>query len=68
MNGIDPVVVATGNDWRAIEAGAHAYAASSGRYRTPFSLRASRRAGSGSRSGRREGSEKGACAGRCRDQ
>ncbi|MED6306133.1 MAG: hydroxymethylglutaryl-CoA reductase, degradative [Candidatus Thermoplasmatota archaeon] len=25
MNGIDPVVIATGNDWRAIEAGAHAY-------------------------------------------
>jgi hydroxymethylglutaryl-CoA reductase len=32
MNGIDPVVVATGNDWRAIEAGAHAWAARSGRY------------------------------------
>lgn len=32
MNGIDPVVVATGNDWRAIEAGAHAYAASRGPY------------------------------------
>lgn len=32
MNGIDPIVVATGNDWRAIEAGAHAYAARSGRY------------------------------------
>ena len=32
MNGIDPVVVATGNDWRAIEAGAHAYAARNGRY------------------------------------
>ena len=32
MNGIDPVVIATGNDWRAIEAGAHAYAARSGRY------------------------------------
>lgn len=32
MNGIDPVVVATGNDWRAIEAGAHAYACRSGRY------------------------------------
>ena len=27
MNGIDPVVIATGNDWRAIEAGAHAWAA-----------------------------------------
>ncbi len=33
MNGIDPVVIATGNDWRAIEAGAHAYAASEGQYR-----------------------------------
>ncbi|MEA4838851.1 MAG: hydroxymethylglutaryl-CoA reductase, degradative [Rhodospirillaceae bacterium] len=32
MNGISPVVVATGNDWRAIESGAHAYAARSGRY------------------------------------
>ena len=32
MNGIDPVVIATGNDWRAIEAGAHAYAAVSGQY------------------------------------
>ena len=32
MNGVDPVVIATGNDWRAIEAGAHAYAAKSGRY------------------------------------
>ncbi len=32
MNGIDAVVVATGNDWRAVEAGAHAYAARSGRY------------------------------------
>jgi hydroxymethylglutaryl-CoA reductase len=32
MNGIDPVVIATGNDWRAVEAGAHAWAARSGRY------------------------------------
>lgn len=32
MNGIDPVLIATGNDWRAVEAGAHAYAARSGRY------------------------------------
>jgi hydroxymethylglutaryl-CoA reductase len=32
MNGVDPVVVATGNDWRAVEAAAHAYAARSGRY------------------------------------
>ena len=34
MNGIDAVVIATGNDWRAIEAGAHAYAARSGTYRS----------------------------------
>lgn len=33
MNGIDPVIIATGNDWRAIEAGAHAYASLSGQYR-----------------------------------
>jgi hydroxymethylglutaryl-CoA reductase len=32
MNGVDAVVIATGNDWRAIEAGAHAYAARGGRY------------------------------------
>ena len=32
MNGIDAVVIATGNDWRAVEAGAHAYAARDGRY------------------------------------
>jgi len=32
MNGIDPVIVATGNDWRAVEAGAHAYASRGGRY------------------------------------
>lgn len=32
MNGVDPVVIATGNDWRAVEAGAHAYAARSGTY------------------------------------
>jgi len=32
MNGVDSVVLATGNDWRAIEAGAHAYAARDGRY------------------------------------
>lgn len=34
MNGIDPVVIATGNDWRAIEAGAHSYAARDGRYQS----------------------------------
>jgi hydroxymethylglutaryl-CoA reductase len=32
MNGVDAVALATGNDWRAIEAGAHAYAARHGRY------------------------------------
>jgi hydroxymethylglutaryl-CoA reductase len=32
MNGVDAVVIATGNDWRAIEAGAHAYASRNGRY------------------------------------
>ena len=32
MNGIDPVLIATGNDWRAVEAGVHAYAAHSGKY------------------------------------
>lgn len=34
MNGIDPVIIATGNDWRAVEAGAHAYAARTGQYRS----------------------------------
>ncbi|MEO6776187.1 MAG: hydroxymethylglutaryl-CoA reductase, degradative [Kofleriaceae bacterium] len=32
MNGVDAVLVATGQDWRAVEAGAHAFAARSGRY------------------------------------
>ena len=32
MNGVDSVVLATGNDWRAIEAGAHAWAARGGSY------------------------------------
>ncbi|MEO7147905.1 MAG: hydroxymethylglutaryl-CoA reductase, degradative [Terrimesophilobacter sp.] len=32
MNGIDAVAIATGNDWRAIEAAAHAFAANTGRY------------------------------------
>ena len=34
MNGIDAVVLATGNDFRAVEAGAHAYASRSGQYRS----------------------------------
>jgi hydroxymethylglutaryl-CoA reductase len=33
MNGVDAVCLATGNDWRAVEAGAHAYAARDGQYR-----------------------------------
>jgi hydroxymethylglutaryl-CoA reductase len=37
MNGIDSVVIATGNDFRAVEAGAHAYACRSGAYR-PLSI------------------------------
>ncbi|HEY8279603.1 MAG TPA: hydroxymethylglutaryl-CoA reductase, degradative [Bdellovibrionota bacterium] len=32
MNGIDPVLIATGNDWRAVEAGVHAYCSRNGRY------------------------------------
>jgi len=34
MNGIDAVALATGNDWRSVEAGAHAYAALDGAYRS----------------------------------
>lgn len=33
MNGIDPVVIATGNDWRAVEAACHAYTCRDGNYR-----------------------------------
>lgn len=33
MNGVDAVLLATGQDWRAVEAGAHAYAARTGTYR-----------------------------------
>lgn len=33
MNGVDAVMIAAGNDWRAIESGAHAYAARDGQYR-----------------------------------
>ncbi|MCC5791656.1 MAG: hydroxymethylglutaryl-CoA reductase, degradative [Legionellaceae bacterium] len=39
MNGIDPVLIATGNDWRAVEAGVHAYAARNGRYQAITSWR-----------------------------
>lgn len=34
LNGIDPIVLATGNDWRAVEAGIHAYASKDGQYRS----------------------------------
>ena len=34
LNGIDPILIATGNDWRAVEAGIHAYAARDGQYRS----------------------------------
>ena len=34
LNGIDPILIATGNDWRAVEAGIHSYAARDGQYRS----------------------------------
>jgi hydroxymethylglutaryl-CoA reductase len=34
LNGMDPILIATGNDWRAVEAGVHAYAARDGQYRS----------------------------------
>jgi hydroxymethylglutaryl-CoA reductase len=34
LNGIDPILIATGNDWRAVEAGVHAYATRDGQYRS----------------------------------
>jgi hydroxymethylglutaryl-CoA reductase len=34
LNGIDPILIATGNDWRAVEAGIHAYAVRDGQYRS----------------------------------
>ena len=53
MNGVDAVVIATGNDWRGVEAGAHAFAAIDGRYRPLATWRADpRRARRGRRSGR----------------
>jgi hydroxymethylglutaryl-CoA reductase len=51
MNGIDSVVIATGNDWRAVEAGAHAFAARTGHY-SP--LATWRRAAGGGLAGRIE--------------
>jgi hydroxymethylglutaryl-CoA reductase len=41
MNGMDAIAIATGNDWRALEAGAHAYAARDGTYRSLTSWSAS---------------------------
>lgn len=37
LNGVDPILIATGNDWRAVEAGMHAYASRLGRYQ-PLSI------------------------------
>lgn len=34
LNGIDPILIATGNDWRAVESGVHAYASRTGQYRS----------------------------------
>lgn len=34
LNGIDPILIATGNDWRAVEAGIHSFAARDGQYRS----------------------------------
>lgn len=34
LNGIDPILIATGNDWRAVEAGVHAFATQTGQYRS----------------------------------
>ncbi|HEX3761464.1 MAG TPA: 3-hydroxy-3-methylglutaryl-CoA reductase, partial [Kofleriaceae bacterium] len=53
MNGVDALLVATGQDWRAVEAGAHAYAARSGAYR-PLAVWRDIPGGPG-RSGRIEG-------------
>jgi hydroxymethylglutaryl-CoA reductase len=39
MNGVDAVVLATGNDFRAVEAGIHAYAAKSGQYLVYLTLK-----------------------------
>ena len=46
MNGVDAVLVATGQDWRAVEAGAHAFAARSGAYR-PLAVWRERDSGDG---------------------
>ncbi len=60
LNGIDAVALATGNDWRAIEAGAHAYAARDGQYRalTVWETRGDRETG---RQGDRDNSYSALC-------
>lgn len=40
LNGIDPILIATGNDWRAVEAGVHSYASKDGQYRSVTKWRA----------------------------
>ena len=40
LNGIDPILVATGNDWRAVEAGIHSYACITGQYKSITKWRA----------------------------
>lgn len=40
LNGIDPILIATGNDWRAVEAGVHAFASRGGRYSSITSWKA----------------------------
>lgn len=40
LNGIDPILVATGNDWRAVDAGIHSYAAMTGQYKSITKWRA----------------------------
>ncbi len=54
MNGIDAVTIATGNDWRAVEAGAHAFAARSGHYSPLATWRRAPKGGSGVLVGRLE--------------
>ena len=50
LNGVDAVAIATGNDWRAVEAGAHAYAARDGQYRALTDWRVVNAAGGAERS------------------
>jgi hydroxymethylglutaryl-CoA reductase len=57
MNGIDAVVIASGNDWRAVEAGAHAYAARSGTYRPLATWRVEGPAAAGASQTTSEGDE-----------